>query len=575
MQPSPDRLPRRRFLQTVSAGVAGSLTAFPGTACAEESAISLGPVHEAAVNRRRRIVVQFDAQGAYNLDFDTWLDFRFAYIDEPGTQIDSVFWDMGRLGQVLYPSKFLDLLPNPDLQKWRDRGIDMAGRLIEATKKRGLEVFWHHRFSEVDVNTSVGRGAAWKEGPAPLKLAHPDWVLETDWWHHGLWNCAVPAVRECTVKCLQEVAEMYDLDGLQIDFARHIPCLPPGRQWELRDHVTELMRMVRRMTQEVARKRKRPMLVSAKVPRNLEGCRIDGFDVETWIQEDLVDLLTLGSRSMDVDVAAYRRLTKGHNIKLHPCFDDHHATDGYRYPPIEVLRGVVSNWWQQGADGVMTFNWSNAPPEACEKLGQPAGPLLHQQAYREIGDPKEMEWKDKTFVVERRGGYPWAQGFFGRNDTSPLPMKLVRDGDEVTLPIRISDDLKPRTDRIKQVLLRVVLFDAQDEEQVEATLNGTSLPLLTRDAQWKDPQIFSPRPQPASGGNGDYRVNPRQRLLRVDFAVDPRICVIGKNAVGLRLQTSQPGTAQLEKLELHVRYAEAVGWCQSGPIQYGRSTRQR
>jgi len=547
---------RRTFLQSVAAGLAGSLAASSPVTGAEQATAPLGSEHEQAVNRRRRIIVQFDAQGAYDLDFDTWLDYRFAYIDEPGTQIDSIFWDIGRLGQVLYPSKFLDPLPSPDLQKWRDQGIDMAGRLIEATKKRGLEAFWHHRFSEVDVNTSVGRGAAWKEGPAPLKLAHPDWVLKNDWWRHGLWNCAVPAVRECTVRCLREVAEMYDLDGLQIDFARHIPCLPPGHQWELRDHVTELMRMLRQTAQEVAGKRKRPLLVSAKVPRNLEGCRLDGFDIETWVKEDLVDMFTLGSRSMDVDVAAYRRITEDHNIKLHPCFDDHHATDGYRYPPIEVLRGVVSNWWQQGADGIMTFNWSNAPPAVCEKLGQPAGPILHQQAYQEIGDPKAMDWKDKTFVVERRGGYPWAQGFFGRNDTSPLPMKIPRGGDEAALQVRISDDLKQRTDRIKQVLLRVILFDAQDEEQVEATLNGTSLPLLTRDAEWKDPQIFSPRAQPASGGSGNYQVNPKQRLLRLDFSVDPRACMVGENAVGLRVQSSAPGAVQLEKLELRVRYGD-------------------
>ena len=127
--------------------------------------------------------------------------------------------------------------------------------------------------------------------------------------------------------------------------------------------------MTRQMAEEVARDRGRPLLVSAKVPRNLEGCRVDGFDVETWVQEGLVDMFTLGSRSIDVDVTAYRRITEGRNIKLHPCFDDHHATDGYRYPPMEVLRGITSNWWQQGADGIMTFNWSNAPPETCKALG--------------------------------------------------------------------------------------------------------------------------------------------------------------------------------------------------------------
>ena len=554
MSPFRYRLPRRRFLQAVSAGLGGSLFAVSNSARAAEPVVELTAEHEKAVNRRRRMVVQFDSQGSYDLDFDAWLDYRFAYIDEPGSQIDSVFWDMGRLGQVLYPSKFLDRLETAELKKWRDQGIDMVGRLIEGTRKRGLEVFWHHRFSEVDVNTSVGRGAAWKEGPAPLKRAHPDWALENDWWHHGLWNCAVPGVRECTVKCLREVAEMYDLDGVQIDFAGTFllaagPAMgnagscdgtdaddsaddAGGGAWPQAAHAC-----VGQGASEAGR-----------LPRGRPGCG-------DLVQENLVDMFTLGSRSMDVDVGAYRRITEGRNIKLHPCFDDHHATDGYRYPPMEVLRGVASNWWQQGADGIMTFNWSNAPPEVCQKLGQHPGPPTHQQAYRELGDPKAMAMKDKTFVVERRGGYPWAQGFFGRNDTSPLPMKIVRGGDEATVQVRVSDDLKGRADRVKGILLRVVLFNARDEEDVEAKLNGAALKVLTRDAEWKDPQIFSPKPQPASGGKGDYRVNPRQKLLRVDFAVEPGSCVVGKNEVGLRVGSSEAGgEVQLEKVEVYVRY---------------------
>jgi hypothetical protein len=108
--------------------------------------------------------------------------------------------------------------------------------------------------------------------------------------------------------------------------------------------------------------------------------------------------------------------------------------------------------------------------------------------------------------------------------------------------------------------LRAVLFGASDGEVVEATLNGVSLPLSVRDAIWKDPQIFSPGPQPASGGSGQYKVNPDQRLLRLDFAVDPRACRQGENLVQLRLATrpneSGAGPVAVEKLELHVQYAE-------------------
>jgi hypothetical protein len=69
------------------------------------------------------------------------------------------------------------------------------------------------------------------------------------------------------------------------------------------------------MVLEVGRARRRPLLLAAKVPENLEGCRIDGFDVESWCRESLVDILTLGSRSADVDLAAFRRIAAGRRTR--------------------------------------------------------------------------------------------------------------------------------------------------------------------------------------------------------------------------------------------------------------------
>ncbi|HHZ92812.1 TPA: hypothetical protein EYN98_21255 [Candidatus Poribacteria bacterium] len=88
----------------------------------------------------------------------------------------------------------------------------------------------------------------------------------------------------------------------------------------------------------------------------------------------MVDILTLGSPSIDCDIEGFRYVTSGHNIKLQPCHDDHHASDAYQYPPIEFFRGMAVNWWQQGADSVMTFNWSNANPLMCKEVSATPGP---------------------------------------------------------------------------------------------------------------------------------------------------------------------------------------------------------
>ena len=119
------------------------------------------------------------------------------------------------------------------------------------------------------------------------------------------------------------------------------------------------------MLLEVAGQRGRPLLLAAKVPQNLPGCGVDGFDVRTWAELRLVDVLTLGSRSMDVDVEGVRAAV-GNDVQLQPCFDDHHATDGYRYGPIEFLRGVFANHLQRGANSVVTFNWSIGGPQVAK-----------------------------------------------------------------------------------------------------------------------------------------------------------------------------------------------------------------
>ena len=136
------------------------------------------------------------------------------------------------------------------------------------------------------------------------------------------------------------------------------------------------------------------------VPRNQEGCRADGFDVETWAQESLVDIFTIGCRSIDPDFDFFHRITAGRNIKLQPTLDTHHATAGYKWPPIEFYRGVFGNWWQQGADTIQAFNWSAALQEVKGNLpNRYEGTRGELQALREMGNPETMAAKDKLFAV--------------------------------------------------------------------------------------------------------------------------------------------------------------------------------
>ena len=75
-------------------------------------------------------------------------------------------------------------------------------------------------------------------------------------------------------------------------------------------------------------------------------------------------------------------------------------------------------------------------------------------------------------------------------------------------------------------------------------------------------QIFSPKKQPHSGGKGIYKINPDQRLLRLEYSVSSGCWKAGRNIVSISMP-GKPGSAassvKLEKVEAHLFYADVSG----------------
>ncbi len=546
--------------------------------------IKLSPKHLEAVNRPRRIVQNFDSllldPDAYE-NLDAIIADKFAFIDDPDTYTDSVWWNWGEGNVVVYPSKFLPTYNVPGYRRWIEEGINIVSVFQEQTRKRGLEGFYSMRMNggdqdpQWDEKSGVFVDDMDKQYRIPEKEAHPDWLIRLPYNKTGLWNYAVEGVRAYVVRKLREVSQMVDLDGLELDFARACPVLPPGEGWLLRDTITDLMRRVRLMTLEIAEKRGRPFLIATRVPENLMGCHFDGFEVEAWADQQLVDIFVMGCRNFDVDIAAFRRITAGTPVKLYCALDDHHSSDGYAAPPIEVLRGVIANWYHQGTDGIQTFNWKYAPDPG--ELHWP----MHLQFYKEIGDPGKLRSLDKTFVVSRRGGGHGAivipdpeawhtprQKFGNTNMLCPLPAPLDNACKADTLlMLYVADDVNAAADRVRRLTLHVLLNDPAaavlpDRSRLPIVIiRDCKVPL--RDGGPLPENI--PNIPPAKGIEKQFEVRINNLLLdppRVEdgwliFKVRPAQFAVGQNLLGLRLTQRDASAADamlIEKVELHVKY---------------------
>jgi len=541
------------------------LLAAPAGLGAEE--FTLSPEHRAAANRQRRIFFQYDPaadiqlKGGFGSEMEPLMGYVFDFADMPGSQLDAICIDVSNEGVAHHRSRILRPIEHPGLVKWRAEGHDYFDALIRHGHRRGKEIWWGMRINEVERGDLAayepGRYAEFRERN-PTKAAHPDWLIRS-WWWQGFWNYAVKEVRDYRLSIIREVVEQYDFDGVHLDFLRHTPFLPPGRQWENREHLTGFMRDVRTMLQARAAARGRPFLLAARVPDSVEGCRTDGIDISSWAAHGLVDVLVLGTRTIDIDVAGFRSVLAGSPVKLIPSFDCFHATDGYYGDQsLDLLCGVFGNWLFQGADGVGIFNGPAGSVERAASIGvqqhDAAVREYHSEFLTMVGSLATMAGRPRYYAIDRRGGYAHCEGHGSANKAAPLPISLRHDGTASTLALPVWEPVKPGT----AATLRLVLFNHVEGDEVAVRLDGTALTRRLVDPEWKDARIYSPLPQPETVTPGNIVKNlAAQRLTRVEFDVPVASLERGPNPMAISVNRTGPFPASkpvtIEKVELHLK----------------------
>ena len=165
--------------------------------------ITLSPEHIAAVNRQRNVICNFDtnfgapsiAKKLAGMDVDDLVKGYFSMVDEPGVEIDSVWWCWLDGNYANYPSKVLPVWELPGFKKWWDQGIDPVRVFDEETRKRNIESFCSYRINGTDMSMIQPLSKPL------LKDSHPEWLIRT--WeayeNPGYWNFAIPEVRQHTV----------------------------------------------------------------------------------------------------------------------------------------------------------------------------------------------------------------------------------------------------------------------------------------------------------------------------------------------------------------------------------------
>ena len=375
-----------------------------------------------------------------------------------GSQVDSVFYCPGTpfgLFKANVPSAELFLRNlNPKyintMPEFLARGTDPVREIGTWCKAHGKEFFVTVRVND----THDGAADQSRLGPpydasnvmfSAFKAAHPELLMgaSTNRPPCCVWSAADfthAAVRERFYRICRKLCAHYGLDGLDLDFFRHMQ-LFRSVAWggtasdAERAMMTELLRRVRAAAEEEGRRRGRPILLSVRVPDSVPFCREVGIDLERWLQEGLVDLVVATGYWQHNPWQVTAELCRRHNVKCYASLDESRLPETagtmLKRTTRAAYRARAMAARQAGMDGIMYFN------------------IFAPEKIRDVmwGSPERMRLHDKSYFVSYRGRQ-WVAGkylkgaerHFPLQELSPRSAVKIAPGTSRAFPVWIGDD---------------------------------------------------------------------------------------------------------------------------------------
>jgi Glycosyl hydrolase-like 10 len=320
-----------------------------------------------------------------------------------GSQVDAIFYCTGVFDLYTNNSKETELhilAPNNE-RFWANdliaQGRDPLEIMIDFGHKHNLEVFWSMRMNDThDSNPKWSMLLSqWKKNNPHLMMApkRPKKAFPYGGKRWSAVNYGKQEVREKVFRILRDVVTRYDVDGIELDFFRHPVYFKsamtgqPVTQQHC-DMMTALLARVREMVDVVAKERRKPILIAVRVPDSVPFAKGIGLDLVRWMEDDLIDILT-GSGYIHLEPwANWAALGHKYDVPVYACLSGSRLGN----PSNPEARSDNKEWrdealraWDQGVDGIYTFN-----------LFKPADPL-----FRELGDPELLRTLPRKYKFNR------------------------------------------------------------------------------------------------------------------------------------------------------------------------------
>lgn len=384
-----------------------------------------------------------------------------------------------------------------------------------------------------------------KDSPLPFQPAYGNLL---DYSH--------PEVRQHRLDTAFEAIDRNQdlIDGFELDFNRFQVFFPKGKAADGAPKITEMVRQVRARLDHVAQQQKRPLYLFVRIPPSLADSRFAGLEVDTWIREGLVDVVSpaqIMTLAGDMPIRDLLELGKRHGVKIYPSlyprtswrlpFPETNSANRYHYAQVsreatlDEIRAAAANYFALQADGFYLFNFYNAFGSL-----RPQSESLYR-VFRDLARPENLRGQPKVYVVTKSyyndgpGSYAYGK---------QLPSSLAGSA-PLVLTLPVAENPADTAFPLKQCELRLGLRGVSADAVMVVTLNGKEVlsGALPRENTWSTREILGAAPKHKDAA---------ELYVHVPLS-SPKLVRIGENVINVILRGTSKG-AMLTDCELRYAY---------------------
>lgn len=298
---------------------------------------------------------------------------------------------------------------------------------------------------------------------------------------HGYWSAmdfTRKAVRDRFVAVAVELMTDYEVDGLEIDFARHMVYFKSvafggtASDGEC-EMLTDAMRQVRAAAEKVGRARQRPILIAVRTADCPAYSKAVGLDFEQWMKEKLIDIHIGGFYFQLRPWEDSVKLAHRYGVKFYPSFDESRITKA----DMDYYRNGAPTFWARaagaltaGADGIYYFN-RDYPPSFIRHLR---------------GKMADIRFEDKryfiTYVDHFRDYYlHHGDRFYQLKHLSPNYPAVLLPGRPASYVLEFGEDFSPAALQGRTPELIASLRTEVDPAALRFEINGAAPAFIKRE----------------------------------------------------------------------------------------------